>query len=210
MPFGSGCIGDWICHVVDPSFWALDLGLPATVRAEVKGYEPKIHADVYPAGAKITFQFPAKGQRGPVKLVWFDGSARPPRPEQLEKDQNPPGTGAVVYGDKGVIIHGSHGGGGCKLIPDARMKEYKQPEGKIPRIAGQNHHQDWLDAVRANRQAGSSFDYGGPLTEIGLLGAIAIRFPGEELKWDAEAMRFTNLDAANAHVAPAFREGWTL
>ncbi|MCY3024467.1 MAG: Gfo/Idh/MocA family oxidoreductase, partial [Planctomycetota bacterium] len=25
MPFGSGAIGDWICHVVDPVFWALDL-----------------------------------------------------------------------------------------------------------------------------------------------------------------------------------------
>lgn len=210
MPFGTGCIGDWVCHVVDPSFWALDLGLPTSIRAEVKGYDPKKHADVYPEGVKITFQFPAKGKRGPVKLVWFDGSERPPRPEALEKDQNPPGTGAVVYGDKGVIIHGSHGGGGVKLIPDSRMKEYKKPEMKIPRIAGQNHHQDWLDAVRANRQAGSSFDYGGPLTEIALLGAIAIRFPGEELKWDGEAARFTNLAEANAYVAPAFREGWSL
>jgi predicted dehydrogenase len=210
MPFGSGCIGDWICHVVDPSFWALDLGLPATVRAEVKDYDPKKHADVYPAGVKVTFQFPARGKRGPVKLVWFDGSERPPRPEALEKGQEVPGVGAVVYGDKGIIVHGSHGGGGVRLIPDARMKEYKQPEKKIPRVPGQNHHQDWLDAVRANRPAGSSFDYGGPLTEIGLLGAIAVRFPGEELKWDGDQMRFTNLDAANAHVAPAFRAGWTL
>jgi hypothetical protein len=145
-----------------------------------------------------------------VKLVWFDGSERPPRPEALEKGQEVPGVGAVVYGDKGVIVHGSHGGGGVRLIPDARMKEYKQPEKKIPRVPGQDHHRDWLDAVRANRPAGSPFDYGGPLTEIGLLGAIAIRFPGEELRWDGDQMRFTNLDAANAHVAPAFRAGWTL
>jgi len=210
MPFGTGCIGDWVCHVVDPSFWALDLGLPTTIRAEVKGYDPKKHADVYPEGVKITFQFPAKGSRGPVKLVWFDGSERPPRPPELEKDQNPPGTGAVVYGDKGVMVHGSHGGSGSKLIPDSRMKDYKKPDRKIPRIEGQNHHQDWLDAVRANRQAGSSFDYGGPLTEIALLGAIAIRFPGEELRWDAAEMRCTNLAEANAHVAPPFRGGWRL
>jgi hypothetical protein len=64
--------------------------------------------------------------------------------------------------------------------------------------------------VRAGRQGGSSFDYGGPLTEVGLLGAIAIRFPGEELRWDAAAVRFTNHDAANALVAPPIREGWSL
>jgi predicted dehydrogenase len=26
VPFGNGTIGDWVCHVVDPVFWALDLG----------------------------------------------------------------------------------------------------------------------------------------------------------------------------------------
>ncbi len=208
LPFGTGCIGDWVCHVVDPSFWALDLGLPSTIRAEVKDYDPKKHADVYPQGVKVTFQFPAKGARGPVKLVWFDGSERPPRPEQLDAGQEVPGIGAVIYGDKGVIIHGSHGAGGCRLVPDARMKEYKQPDRKIPRV--KDHHRDWLDAIRENRPAGSSFEYGGPLTEIALLGAVAIRFPGEELKWNAEAMRFTNHPGANAYVAPPLRPGWSL
>ena len=28
MPFGTGTIGDWFCHVMDPSFWALDLDAP--------------------------------------------------------------------------------------------------------------------------------------------------------------------------------------
>jgi predicted dehydrogenase len=208
MSFGTGCIGDWVCHVVDPSFWALDLGLPSSIRAEVQGYDPKKHVDVYPKGVKITFQFPAKGKRGPVKLVWFDGAERPPRPAQLDADQDVPGTGAFVYGDQGTIVHGSHGASGCRLIPDAKMKEYKQPEKKIPRVA--DHHGDWFDAIRENRPAGSNFEYGGTLTEIGLLGAIAIRFPGVELKWDAEAMRFTNADEANAFVSPPLREGWTL
>jgi predicted dehydrogenase len=210
LRFGCGCIGDWICHVVDPSFWALDLGLPATVRAEVVDYDPKAHAEVYPRGTKITFQFPAKGTRGPVKLVWFDGSERVPRPEALDKGQNPPGTGAVIYGDKGVIMHGSHGAGGVRLIPDARMREYKRPDRTIARVPGQDHHRDWLTAIFANRQAGSPFAYGGPLTEIALLGVIAIHFPGQELVWDAEKMRFTNHEEANAYVAPPYREGWKL
>jgi predicted dehydrogenase len=35
MAYGGGCIGDWICHVVDPSFWALELGMPTAITAEV-------------------------------------------------------------------------------------------------------------------------------------------------------------------------------
>ena len=88
------------------------------------------------------------------------------------------------------------------------MREYKKPEKTIPRVRG--HHWDWLEAIRTGRRAGSDFDYGGPLAEIALLGAIAIRFPGQELKWDARKMRFTNFADANAYVGPPFRKGWSL
>jgi len=208
-PFGTGCIGDWICHVVDPSFWALDLGAPKSIQAEVdEGYDPVEHADVYPAGTAITFEFAAKGDRGPVKLVWYDGKRRPPRPKDLEEGRNPPGTGAIVIGDKGTITHGSHGAGGVRIVPEAKMQEYKTPEPTLPRVPG--HHADWILAIREGRQAGSNFDYGGPLTELGLLGMIAIRLAGTRLEWDGPNMRFTNSEEANRWVKPEFREGWTL
>jgi hypothetical protein len=72
------------------------------------------------------------------------------------------------------------------------------------------HHQDWLLAIREGRPAGSNFDYGGPLTEIGLVGMIAIRFAGRELAWDGDKMQFTNCDEANAFVNPEPRAGWGL
>ena len=72
------------------------------------------------------------------------------------------------------------------------------------------HHQDWLQAIREDRQAGSNFDYGGSLAELGLLGAIAIRFPGTRLDWDGDNTRFTNCDEANQYVNPPSREGWSL
>ena len=207
-PFGTGCIGDWICHVVDPVFWALDLGAPVSVQAEVDGYDPVEHADVYPPGTAITFEFAAKGDRGPVKLVWFDGNRRPPHPKDLEEGRNPPGTGAVVLGDRGTITYGSHGAGGVRIVPEAKMQEYQAPEPSLPRVPG--HHVDWTNAIRENRPAGSDFSYGGPLTELGLLGMIAVRLAGTKLLWDGPNMRFTNSDEANRWVNPPARPGWAI
>jgi hypothetical protein len=73
-----------------------------------------------------------------------------------------------------------------------------------------NHASDWLEAIRNGRHAGSHFDYGGPLTQVALLGAIAIRFPGQTLEWNEKKMRFANNDLANAYLHPPYRKGWTL
>jgi len=207
-PFGTGAIGDWVCHVVDPAFWALDLGSPTSIQAETEGYDPVKHADLYPPGAKVTYEFPARGKRPPVTLCWYDGNKTIPRPEILDEKRKVPGTGAILLGEKGGIMHGSHGAGGARIIPEARMRDYKQPDKTIPRVKG--HHQDWLTAIRTSGKASSNFDYGGPLAELALLGMIAIRFTGQKLQWDTEKMQFTNCSEANAFVDPPYRTGWSL
>ncbi|MBU4460680.1 MAG: Gfo/Idh/MocA family oxidoreductase [Verrucomicrobia bacterium] len=207
--FGSGAIGDWVCHVVDPVFWALDLDMPVSIQAETEGYDPEKHAELYPAGSRITYEFPAQGKRGPVKLVWHDGKIPIPRPEELEADRKVVGTGAVVIGRNGKIMYGSHGAGGCRLIPESQMKAFKMPDKTIPRVKN-GHHRDWLDAIREGRSAGADFDYGARLSEIGLLGMIAIRMGGMKLTYDGDAMRFANSEAANRLLGPPLRPGWTL
>ena len=209
--YGSGCIGDWICHVVDPSFWALDLGMPTAITAETKGYDPVKHAEYYPQGTKITYEFAAKGERGPVKLIWHDGDFGIPQPEELTKENRKVvGTGAVVIGDQGKIMHGSHGAGNVRLIPEARMKDFKVPTQSIPRVPKGHHQNDWLNAIRENRPAGSSFEYGGTLSEIGLLGMIAIRRSGTRLEWDDKETKFANDEQANALLTPKYRDGWKM
>jgi predicted dehydrogenase len=208
VPFGNGTIGDWTCHVVDPVFWALDLGAPSTIQANVKDYDFKTQGLAYPKGEIITFQFPANEKRGPITLNWHSGTAKIPRPPELETDENPIRTGAVVMGDKGTIVYGSHGAGQVRLIPEAKMLAYKKPTPTIPRA--KEHHRDWLDAIRAGRKAGSDFSYGGPLTEIALLGVIAIKMAGTKLEWDAKRTRFTNCPEANQYVNPPYRAGWKL
>lgn len=206
--FGTGVIGDWTCHVIDPVFWALDLGAPLHVEAETFDYDPRKHGETFPTSTIVRYDFPARGHRPPVRLTWYDGQQRPPRPEELEEGVKVPGIGAIVIGDKGTIMYGSHGAGGLQIIPSEKMAEYKrrQPARSIPRSPG--HQQEWVRACKQGQRAGSDFNYGGPLTEIALLGIIAIRMSGARLEWDSGAMRFTNNAAANQFLKSTYREGW--
>jgi predicted dehydrogenase len=208
VPFGNGTVGDWTCHVIDPVFWALDLGAPRTIEARVKDYDPKTQGDAYPKGEIITFEFAANGKRGPVTLVWHSGTEKIPRPKDLEPERKAVDTGAVVYGDKGTIMYGSHGAGGVRIIPETKMKAYQLPAKTIPRVPG--HHKDWLQAITTGTKAGSDFSYGGPLTEIALLGVIAVKLAGKKLEWDAQKMRFPNCPEADELINPPYRIGWTL
>jgi predicted dehydrogenase len=208
VPFGNGTVGDWTCHVVDPVFWALDLGAPATIEAKVPDYDPKTQGDAFPKGEIITYQFPAKGNREAVTLHWYSGTQKIPRPPEFEADEKDIDTGAVVIGDKGTIVYGSHGAGQVRLIPEAKMNAYQKPAKKLAR--GNEHHRDWLHAIRNGSKAGSDFSYGGPLTEVALLGVIALKLPGTKLEWDSRGMQFKNCAEANQFIDPAYRAGWKL
>ena len=209
-PFGTGVTGDWTCHVVDPVFWALDLGAPATVKAEVMDYDPVKYADTFPRGSVIEYHFPANSKRGPVTMFWHEGDNKIPRPDEFPEGKPFPQTGAVVEGDKGKIVYGSHGAGGVQIIPKEKADAYKKPPKSLPRAPENSHYLEWLTAIKEGRPANSDFSYGGPLTELALLGVIAIRHPGQELKWDGPNMRITNNADANRMLTPTFREGWSL
>lgn len=206
--FGSGTIGDWVCHVVDPVFWALDLGAPRTIVAQVKDWDPRTQGEAYPKGDIVTFEFPAKGKRGPITLHWYSGTEKIPRPEGFDPQEPNVRTGAIVVGDRGMMVYGSHGASHVHLVPDKLMAEFQRPPKRLPR--GLEHHRDWIEAIREGRKAGSDFSYGGPLTELAMLGIIAIKMPGVKLEWDAERMRFTNSSEANQLLHTPYREGWTL
>ena len=97
-----------------------------------------------------------------------------------------------------------------RLIPETRMKAYKQPRKTIPRIENENHEQNWIDACKGNTKALSNFDYAGPFTETVLPGNLAIWFAGQELMWDGPNMRVTNVPEANDLVKSTYRSGWSL
>ena len=49
----------------------------------------------------------------------------------------------------------------------------------------------------------------GPLTEMVLLGNLAIR-TGKKVVWDSEKLEVTNVSEANRYIARDYRKGWTL
>ena len=66
----------------------------------------------------------------------------------------------------------------------------------------------WTNAIKGDGKTNCSFAYAGPLTESVLLGVIASRVPGQRLKWDTKALRFTNSDKANQYVREDYHAGW--
>ncbi len=87
------------------------------------------------------------------------------------------------------------------------MERFSRRPQRYERSPG--HQKEWIQACKAGKPAGSNFSYGGPLTELALLGVIAMRFKGRKLEWDGPGMKFTNCAEANAFLTPHFREGWS-
>ncbi len=203
--FGTGALGDIGCHSIDPVFRALKLGYPTSVEACCT----MVNNETYPVASRVTYEFPARGDLAPVRLHWYDGGMRPPRPAELEDGRRLGTNGALYIGDKGKILDG-------RLIPEARQKEYGRAPKTLERSPG--HHQEWINACKGGKPAGSNFpDHAGLLAQVVLMGNIALRpvlkenkFFGTKLLWDGEAFKFTNIPEANQYLHKEYREGWTL
>jgi hypothetical protein len=91
-------------------------------------------------------------------------------------------------------------------------EDLPKPPPTLPRVPGSidGHEKDWVRACKEGRPASTSFDYAGPLSEMVLMGNLAVRVPNRQLLWDGEKMQVTNDAAANAFVRRQYRDGWSL
>ncbi len=194
--FGTGALGDMGCHHFNHVFKALKLRYPTSISASAS----MVFEETAPLASIVTFEFPARDGMPPLRLVWYDGGLKPPRPRQLEAGRRLPGSGEMYIGDKGIIL-------GNRIIPESKMNAYKLPPKTLKRRSGT--WGEWVEAIRGGEPAGCNFDWAQVITEAVLLGNIAIR-SNKTLQWDAEKMKFANNDKANAHVKPEYRSGWTI
>jgi predicted dehydrogenase len=222
--FGTGALGDIGCHAMDPVFRALKLGAPSSVEA----CSTRVNQETFPLGSMVTYHYGARtaepqahntytaGLSGvaagavampALKLVWYDGGMRPPRPPGLEDEQVMGDNGRLLVGDRGFML-------GTRLYPEARRREVGDIPRPIPRSGG--HYKEWIEACKGGKKPASNFDFAGPLAEAVLLGNVAMRVQLREklvryrLQWDPVAFKFTNLDEANRYLRRDYRAGWSL
>jgi len=201
--FGTAPIGDFFCHNFDPACWALDLREPLSIEGSAAG---GVDSYMGPVGGIYTYHFGPRGKMPAVKFTWYEGGLMPPRPEGMEEDDQlgANGNGILFIGDKGMITCGGWAGRPT-LLPGSRDAEYKRPPKTLPRSKG--HHRDWLDACKGGPPASANFQYGAALTEVGLLGLVALRV-GKKIYWDAKVMKATNAPAADHLIKESYRPGW--
>jgi len=217
--FGTGSLGDLGCHVLDVAFWALDLKYPESVEGNISTFWPDLwkrlepRNENYPRSTIVRYRFPARGALPPARLTWWDGGMMPARPPELEPDDQMGDSdgGLMFHGDRGLLICGCFGKNPL-VLPEEKMRSLPRKPQTIELIPGgmDGHEKDWIRACKGGKPASSNFDYAGPLSEMVLMGNLAVRFPNQELLWDGEHMQIRNHKDANAFVRRDYRAGWTL
>jgi predicted dehydrogenase len=200
IDFGTGAQGDMACHLMDPALWYLALGDPTSVRS----VGPTPTADSYPAWSTVHYRFPATRHTVPegVRVSWYDGGKRPDEELALWD------AGAEVYANASLFV-GEHGAllvspyEPPRLLPERDFPEV--PDYELPEV---NHWHQWVDACRGVGTPSAPFEVAGPLTEVALLGNVALRFPGEELAWSARRLRFPGRPEADRLLRRRYRDGW--
>ena len=195
--FGAGRLGNFGCHYMDLPFWALDLRHPISVEAS----GPPVLPESTPTTLTVSYQFPPRGDRPAVELIWRHGDP----PEIL-------GSKGITKWTSGILFVGSEGFiladyNKRLLWPEDKFADIKPPEPTIPESVG--HHQEWINACKTGSPTTCNFDYSGALTETVLLGNVAYRL-GRKIGWDAEKLSAPDCPEAGQYIQREYRKGWTL
>lgn len=209
--FGTGALGDMACHTANLPFMALQLGLPKAVYAE----NGEINPETYQAWATITFEFPARGDMPPVKMIWYEGARNGvrnlPSPDLLF-GETPSSSGSIMIGDKGVMYSPHDYGANFRLLPAKDFEGFTPPTPTLPRHEGKggddfNMKAEWVKAIYGGPPAMSNFDYAGLLAETILLGNVAVR-TGHRIEYNGRKGEVTNCDEAAHFIRREYRAGW--
>jgi predicted dehydrogenase len=224
--FGGGALADMGHYSLWSVFKVFDLDSPIAVESRpshVCALDGKVAVTVennysFPDACVIRFKFAARGSRPPVTLFWYDGSMKPPTPDELEADGGElPDEGMMLIGDKGKIL-ADFRGEDPKILPAQKMRDYFAAKNlpipsPTPRDFGKamRHSMDrWVAACKGGPATYGDFLQGGPISDAFNLAAVSLRLGGQKLVFDSSAMRVTNLPEANRHLAREYRKGWEL
>lgn len=205
--FGSGQFGDWWCHIADAPMWVLDLYEPVAVEVEEMAGGNEW---MTPDGVRVRFDFAHRGDKKPCSFYWYNGDAqfRPKLPENWTMSKELPDRGTLYIGEKtnGFTDERSSSPRLANLDEMRAFNRAGLPAEKYPRVKG-GPVTEWINAIKEGGECGSNFDYAAPLTEVMLLGVIAVNHGGK-IEWDSKNMKITNRPELNEYLKEPVREGW--
>jgi hypothetical protein len=232
--FGTGALGDMACHTANMPFRALKLGYPT----EVEAWAPGINRESFPLKSRVRFLFPEREGLPPVNFHWYDGGDPvPDKPFTHDGNNKPakevtadieemmgevPRSGCLLIGDQGRIFSpddygakffirlkdekeliDSQNHGAVKTIPQSIARNVHSGSGDL------RHHLEWIAGCKGGPTPYSNFDIAAYLTEIILLGCVAMA-AGKKLEWDGPNMRATNAPEITQFVKRLNRKGWEI
>ena len=220
--FGGGSLADMGHYSLWPVFREFDLDAPVAVESR-PAHACALNGNVavtlkndysFPAACTIRWKFAAKGNRPPLDLFWYDGSIKPPTPEELETGELQP-EGMMFVGDSGKILAGFRGEN-PQIIPEQKMRAYRTAK-NLPEPARQQRGQGqgrsdaaWVEAFKGGKPTYGDFLLAGPISDAFTLGAVSLRLGGRRLLFDSAGARVTNVPEANKHLVREYRTGWEL
>jgi len=210
--FGGGSMADMGHYSLWTVFNALDLRGPTVVEPMLShqcamdgALAVTLKNDYsFPISSVVRFKYPARGQRGPVNLVWYDGGMRPTTPEGVDEL---PSEGMMFVGDKGKILAGFRVENprilGGKAPAENTARRQRAPGELSPGL------KQWVAACKGNGpQSPGNFLNAGAITEVVNLYAVALRTQ-RRIVYDAENVKITNVPDANRYLAREYRKGWS-
>jgi hypothetical protein len=131
------------------------------------------------------------------------GRKRKRRPPEIN---DPRSWDMVLVGDDGMMAF-KRSSDKWIVTPGSRLKQFANIPKTIRRVP--NEDVEWMQACKGGPKALSSFDYSGRLTEMVLLGNLAVRLD-KKIMWDAKTLRATNAPEADELIRRKYRSGWEI
>ncbi len=215
--FGGGALADMGHYSLWPVFQLFELDAPVCVESR-PSHLCTLHNQVavkiknnysFPAACTIRFKFSAKGNRPALDLFWYDGSMKPPTPEELEaQNQELDAEGMMFVGDKGRIL-ASFLGDDARII--SGRKEAKPSTTNPSRSADRRSRaSSWVAAFKGGPATYGDFLLAGPISDAFNLAAVSLRMGGRRLLFDSAGAKVTNIAEANKLLTREYRQGWEL
>lgn len=192
--FGGGNLTSNAVHAFDVVQWAL--GMDASGPTEIIPPQTGQYAD-------LTYVYP-----GNIELQVVDRRLRSGRnviPAGWDESTGIENFGAVYVGQHGWIHVGRRGY--LKSFPNNIVEPYIA--NPASGVSVDDHHQDWLNAIRTRRRPAADVAIGCHSTTVAHLGCIAY-WTGRKLRWNPARYEFVDDDEANRMRRRVKRAPWRI